>query len=999
MAQVRMSQKPNAVSSNTKNINMTNSEPVHSPSFDLQCMPSFNHQDITAQSSSTSAVSEERLSADYRHPFLPQKEMIINDPCYHAVVPSSLAGSLNMGIPFLSGLPSEPNVLIPQTPMTAFSKEKFHLQQQNEELYGNTYCNPMASMFMQPQGVNPLLLPTMDFVNPELMMFLAAQQHVLSQIPTYSQQQLFNNFLMNSVANKKVNNNQMFDEKASYSKSLLQNIACSSSETPNYKHLLENQLGSEDLTGLKTFHKEFLKNHSHLLKTNLTPTNLFDCVEINKKQQLGNKEQSCSFNYSHTSQEQLNSYDFDLQNCDKSTKTKNKTKNDQNIKNGLLSNKCVKNSSELSKNREINTNANLQVEEESFSDNTSKSRRSTKSSVTKETACHPTESADSVNEEDLDVNVDVVSDDEVASATEGKINDDTVIYDVTNSEMVQVHFKKKMCRKFVPEEDDTNACEPEVKRIRLSSPQVIKQQTANTEVQNKKVPVNKTKTTQRSTILNQNGDLCFTNSPFNLDNLDVPNEKIKLNKQSTFSTKQVLRSSFLVKSCKDDEICDFKLKQSNAYTVEKAVEPTSSYRNSLEQHRTSSESCQDISDVEDRFNDQIFAEDVTDSSSAEESDCDVLPKPKVQAIIKNSKVLESTSESFVMTKPKFFIPRKKFASNGALFTKSIDKRLQPSINESNFTVRQATFNFKPLTKKTNKTICLENESISSTLSRNVLSFKESKANSNKFDTCLMTVNCTKNQNKRKQKRPKGRKPETFVLSAKLKHRFCNNTVVSSEETTQSELNEAFEKSKYTKKAEACVSDSLVSKEHSEEYSEINCNLKPNLKKKLNNTIKELKHKNTVEKQKKAHKSKKSSDTYEVMTSFNNKDLIPLSTSLKNSEDILTVSLTNNSCSGVVMGSSNCSMNLFTKNENFKVKRPTTLTKFSLEKAIPILPSITCGIGKCELATASSVSNKKHQSRVWSRGQTALDVKARKQQEEWRNMKLSDFCMPGSRTKF
>ena len=975
MPLVKLSQSLNFDTINTANLNHSVPDSMWSNSFNFHVARENEQQRLDIQKKKLSIPVEQSVINDTGYPIEPRNNVNNNNTPYNAALQTPFAGLPGMNFPY-PGV--APNSMLQQPPIGSFPPSCFQLPQQPEDIFRNAFDNQLANCFMRSHEANALVFPMIDSVSPELIMILSAQQQVLSQIPAYSQNHMLS---YNSMINKPIenmNSRQFFFEK--FLSKPLTTVKSSISDSHNGIVAEENQREAGRNSILQ---HNILQNNKSLLYHKKCSEKCSTSVNLKNSSNLTHAKQADKLIQKKPF--------YPEKKCNSAVCNASLPICLNEISQTLIEKSGVKTAEKLLDQQEQNTNSSSNIDEKLSNTSTYKSSKDLFPACTSSQLKEP-------NEEDLDVNVDVVSDDEMTSTIKRKTNDDTLIYDVTNSEMEQVHFKKKMCRKFVPEEDDTNACEPEVKRIRLSSPQVIKQQTANTEVQNKKVPVNKTKTTQRSTILNQNGDLCFTNSPFNLDNLDVPNEKIKLNKQSTFSTKQVLRSSFLVKSCKDDEICDFKLKQSNAYTVEKAVEPTSSYRNSLEQHRTSSESCQDISDVEDRFNDQIFAEDVTDSSSAEESDCDVLPKPKVQAIIKNSKVLESTSESFVMTKPKFFIPRKKFASNGALFTKSIDKRLQPSINESNFTVRQATFNFKPLTKKTNKTICLENESISSTLSRNVLSFKESKANSNKFDTCLMTVNCTKNQNKRKQKRPKGRKPETFVLSAKLKHRFCNNTVVSSEETTQSELNEAFEKSKYTKKAEACVSDSLVSKEHSEEYSEINCNLKPNLKKKLNNTIKELKHKNTVEKQKKAHKSKKSSDTYEVMTSFNNKDLIPLSTSLKNSEDILTVSLTNNSCSGVVMGSSNCSMNLFTKHENFKVKRPTTLTKFSLEKAIPILPSITCGIGKCELVTASSVSNKKHQSRVWSRGQTALDVKARKQQEEWRNMKLSDFCMPGNSIK-
>ena len=978
MPLVKLSQSLNFDTVNRANINLSVPDSMWSNSFNFHVSRESEQQSLDLQKKKLSIPVEKSILNDSGYPIEPRNNVISSSTPYNAALQTPFAGLPGMNFSYPGSLPLAPNSMLQQPPIGPFPPSCFQLPQQPEDIFRNAFDNQLANCFMRSHEANALVFPMIDSVSPELMMVLSAQQQILSQIPAYSQNHMlpYNNMINKPMEN--MNSRQMFFEK--FISKPLTTVKSPISKSHSGVVAAENQQEA-GMNSISQHNK--LQNKKSLLyykKYSEEPSTLVNSVS--------------NSNSTHTKQTddilQKKSF-YPERKCSRANCNAYLPIGLNEISQTLRKKSGGKTVEEFLDQQEQNTNSPSNIDEKISNTNADQSSNNLFSTCVLSQQKEPAE-------EDLDVNVDVVSDDEVASTIEGKTNDDTLIYDVTNSEMEQVHFKKKMCRKFVPEEDETNACEPEVKRIRLSSPQVIKQQTANTEVQNKKVPLNKTKLTQSSPISNKNGGSCSTKLQADLDELKALSGKVKLSRQPSFST------PLLDKPIKNS-VSGFKIDLEKVLFKEKVDVSLDLYRNSVKQQQASSESCEDVSDDEYRFNDQISGDDVTDSSSAEDSDCEVVHKVKLPDNLKAQKVVKNASTNFVMNKPKFLAPNKNFAKNLTMFRKTKSKKTQQRLPEKLFPVKQATFKFKSISKNNkhfSRSFLKESKSIKNSLKSSAKTeLRLEKPKSNESVTPSEQLNSKKCQNKRKQKRPIGRKPETFVLSAKVTHRAeaACESISSTMATTENKQN--LPKNTITGERKKDKVFKLT------DYSDENCNSDCSFKSYESNKIK-------ISSKEKNYKIRSSSEKLEndferkgttkivekslVLKSVKHKNL-PTSNKHNETKDISTVSLTNNGRSGVVMGSSSCSMGLFTKNENCKVKRPTTFTKFSLEKAIPNMSSITCGIGRCELVTASSVSNKKHQSRVWSRGQNALDVKARKQQEEWRNMKLSDFCMPGSRTKF
>jgi len=975
MPLVKLSQSLNFDTINTANLNHSVPDSMWSNSFNFHVARENEQQRLDIQKKKLSIPVEQSVINDTGYPIEHRNNVNNNNTPYNAALQTPFAGLPGMNFPY-PGV--APNSMLQQPPIGSFPPSCFQLPQQPEDIFRNAFDNQLANCFMRSHEANALVFPMIDSVSPELIMILSAQQQVLSQIPAYSQNHMLS---YNSMINKPIenmNSRQFFFEKF-LSKPL---TAVKSSISDSHSGIVaeENQREAGRNSILQ---HNILQNNKSLLYHKKCSEKCSTSVNLKNSSNLTHAKQADKLIQKKPF--------YPEKKCNSAVCNASLPICLNEISQTLIEKSGVKTAEKLLDQQEQNTNSSSNIDEKLSNTSTYKSSKDLFPACTSSQLKEP-------NEEDLDVNVDVVSDDEMTSTIKRKTNDDTLIYDVTNSEMEQVHFKKKMCRKFVPEEDDTNACEPEVKRIRLSSPQVIKQQTANTEVQNKKVPLNKTKFTQSSTIVNKNGDSCSTKLQANLDDLKAPREKTKLSRHSSFST------PLLDKPIKNS-VSGFEFNLEKVLSKEKVDVSLDLYRKSLKHRHASSESCDDVSDDENRFNDQTSGDDVTDSSSAEDSECNLVCKVKLPNNLKAQQIVKSVSTNFVMNEPKFLAPNKKFSKNLTMFRKTKSKKIQQKLTKKLFSVKQATFKFKSISKnnkQSSKSMLNENKSIKKSLkssTKTEVSLEKSKYNQSVIPS--KQLSSKKSQNKRKQKRPTGRKPETFVLSAKVTHRAKTacESISNTLATTGNEQNLLKNIINSDKKDKVLNLTDCI-------YSEENCNSDCSFRSYESNKVKTcLKNKN-YKKQSLSEKieiafEKKSTAKLDEkslgLKSGNHKNL-PSFTKKDETVDISAFSSTNNGCSGVVMGSSNCSMGLFTKHENFKVKRPTTLTKFSLEKAIPILPSITCGIGKCELVTASSVSNKKHQSRVWSRGQTALDVKARKQQEEWRNMKLSDFCMPGNSIK-
>ena len=212
MPLVKLSQNQKFDSINTVNRNLTVPDSMWSNSFNFHFARENEQQNLDMQKKNLSTPVEKSVFSDCGYPIEPRNNVINSNTRYETALQTPFTGLPGINFSYPGSLSLAPNSMIPQPPITGYSQNYLKPPQQPEDMFGNTFDNQLTNFFMQSQGVNNLMFPTMDSVSPEIMMVLAAQQQILSQIPAYSENHMlsYNNMINQSIDN--INSRRLFVE-------------------------------------------------------------------------------------------------------------------------------------------------------------------------------------------------------------------------------------------------------------------------------------------------------------------------------------------------------------------------------------------------------------------------------------------------------------------------------------------------------------------------------------------------------------------------------------------------------------------------------------------------------------------------------------------------------------------------------------------------------------------------------------------------------------------